>query len=141
MEDSNPLTYPVKCSALKKGGYVVIEGRPCRITDISTSENGEVKLDGMDIFNGKKYKAVSSSNDNMDVPNVSRRDLQVVDISDDGYINLIDDDGTSDNTMKIPTDAVGDDIREKFDNGENFVVTVLYCMNEALLVGTKVLTS
>jgi len=48
-------TYPQQCSALRKGGHVMIKGRPCKIVDMSTSKTGKhghakVHLVALDIF-------------------------------------------------------------------------------------------
>lgn len=137
-------TYPQQCSALRKNGHVVIKGRPCKIVEMSTSKTGKhghakVHLVGIDIFTGKKLEDICPSTHNMNVPNVGRKDYQLVDIADD-FLSLMDDNGETREDIKIPDSDLGKEIREKFDKDEQIMVTIIKAMGEELPIATKPLT-
>ncbi|KAJ4130032.1 translation initiation factor eIF5A [Fusarium equiseti] len=137
------LTYPMQCSALRKNGFVVIKNRPCKIVDMSTSKTGKhghakVHLVATDIFTGKKYEDLSPSTHNMDVPNVSRREYQLLDISDDGFLSLMTDDGDTKDDVPLPDNEVGQKITKLFKEEEKDTnVIVLTSMGEECAMEAK----
>jgi len=135
-------TYPMQCSALRKGGFVMIKGRPCRVVDMSTSKTGKhghakVHLVAMDIFTAKKLEDLCPSTHNMDVPVVKRTDLQLIDISEDGFVSLMSDSGETREDLRIPEGEVGDEIRSRFGADEQVLVTVLSACDEEALIAVK----
>jgi len=135
------LTFPMQCSALRKGGHVVIKGRPCKIVDMSTSKTGKhghakVHLVAVDIFTGKKMEDISPSTHNMDVPNVTRNEYQLVNV-DDGFLNLMTQDGTAKDDVKVPEGEMGKQIQEDFDTGKELLVTIVSAMGEEQAISVK----
>jgi len=136
-------TYPMQCSALRKNGFVVIKNRPCKISEMSTSKTGKhghakVHLVGIDIFTGKKLEELCPSTHNMDVPNVSRKEYQMLDISDDGFLSLMKEDGDLKDDVKVPDGEVGEKIKKLFTVQEKEInVIVLTSMGEQVAIDVK----
>jgi len=136
-------TYPMQCSALRKNGFVVIKNRPCKIVEMSTSKTGKhghakVHLVAIDIFTGKKLEELCPSTHNMDVPNVRRQEYQLLDVTDDDFLSLMSDDGSTKDDVKIPDGDVGDKIKKLFqDEGKDTNVIVLTAMGEETAIDCK----
>ncbi|PGH03774.1 eukaryotic translation initiation factor 5A [Polytolypa hystricis UAMH7299] len=136
-------TYPQQCSALRKNGFVVIKNRPCKIVEMSTSKTGKhghakVHLVAIDIFTGKKLEELCPSTHNMDVPNVSRREFQLLDISEDGFLSLMSEDGSTKDDVKVPDGEIGDKINKLFGEEEKDTnVVVLTAMGEEVAIDAK----
>ncbi|WVN88660.1 eukaryotic translation initiation factor 5A-1 [Cryptococcus depauperatus CBS 7841] len=134
-------TFPMQCSALRKNGHVVIKGRPCKIVDMSTSKTGKhghakVHLVAIDIFTGKKLEDISPSTHNMDVPNVRRKEYQLLNIQD-GFLNLMDTDGNSKDDVKIPDGDIGKGINDDFEASKDLMVTIISAMGEEQAISYK----
>lgn len=144
-------TFPQQCSALRKGGNVMIKGRPCKVVEMSTSKTGKhghakVHLVGIDIFTGKKYEDMSPSTHNMDVPIVRRKDYALIDIADDGFVTLMDTDGAETrNDMKLPEGEMADQIKtgyqkETLEGNREVLCTVQAACGEEAIVSFKLAT-
>lgn len=135
-------TYPMQCSALRKNGFVMLKGRPCKIVEMSTSKTGKhghakVHLVGLDIFTAKKCEDICPSTHNMDVPFVKREDLQLMDISDDGFLTLMGDGGDLREDLKLPDGDLGNQLRSEFDAGREILCTVLKACGEECVIAIK----
>lgn len=62
----------------------------------------------------------------MDVPHVKREDYQLTDISDDGYLTLMSDNGDLREDLKLPDGELGTQLRAEFDNGKELLVSIFY---------------
>lgn len=142
-------TIPMQCSALRKNGFVVLKGRPCKIVEMSTSKTGKhghakVHLVGLDIFTGKKCEDICPSTHNMQVPNVSRKEFEVIDLSEDGFFTLMSEDGDTRDDLKLTEscspnapDAVRELLSAVEASGERVVATVWKALGEELVKELK----
>lgn len=112
-------TYPEQCSKLRKGGYVMIKNRPCKVMEMSTSKTGKhghakVHYVGLDIFTGKKYEDICPSTHSVNVPNVARCEYPIIDVDDDGFIHIMTDNGEI-RQIKGPDKQDPEDIRKQIE--------------------------
>jgi len=71
------------------------------------------------------------------VPVVKRADYQLIDISDDLYLSLMMDSGDLRDDIRLPDGDLGNEIKNKFENNEDLLLTVLSAMGEEMVVATK----
>ncbi|XP_014629812.1 eukaryotic translation initiation factor 5A3 isoform X1 [Glycine max] len=111
-------TYPQQAGTIRKNGYIVIKGRPCKVVEVSTSKTGKhghakCHFVGIDIFTAKKLEDIVPSSHNCDVPHVNRTDYQLIDIAEDGFI------------------------KDGFAEGKDLVVSVMSAMGEEQICALK----
>jgi len=142
-DSGGALTYPMQCSALRKNGYCMMKGHPCKIVDMSTSKTGKhghakVNLVGIDIFDGKKYEDMSPSTHNMEVPNVNRKEYTLIDVTEEGFLSLMDEAGeVRDDLHCNHNRELMDEIQKKFDAGDEMMITVLQAMDKEVPMAIK----
>jgi translation initiation factor 5A len=138
------ITRPMEASRIKKGGHLVIRGKPCKVlffSAVKTGKHGHTKITftGKDIFTGKKHRAIVQSNHKTPVPFVLNANWEINDI-DGKALTLIDDKGNQKSDLNLPTypDAMSHEIRDAWADGENIVkVTVQSALGIEQVVAWK----
>lgn len=146
-ESGASLTYPQQAGTIRKNGYLVINNRPCKVVDVSTSKTGKhghakCHFVAIDIFTGKKYEDLTPSSHNCDVPNVSRAEYTLIDINDEGYLSLMEESGATRDDLRLPTgtdeaDKLAELIKAEFAEGKEIVVSVLKAMGDEMVNSMK----
>lgn len=104
-----------------------------------TGKHGHAKVHmiGIDIFTGRKYEDVVPSTHNVEVPNISRIEMQLVSIDDEGFATLMDESGDLKEDLRIPEDDVGEQIRKYFEEGVDVLVGICKAMGEEKILSVK----
>mmetsp|Transcript_4215 Transcript_4215/g.5546 ORF Transcript_4215/g.5546 Transcript_4215/m.5546 type:complete len:161 (-) Transcript_4215:300-782(-) len=122
-------TIPMEAGQVKKGGYMMIKGKPCKILTISvskTGKHGHAKCNflAVDIFTGKKLEDMIPSTHGTTVPIVNKTEWEIIDIDEEGALTLMDEGGNQKTDMNLPDfpDTLGEDIRNAWSGGDNSVM-------------------
>lgn len=143
-------TYPKQCSALRKNEFVMIKGRPCKVScllprvvscafddsnvnalqvvEMSTSKTGKhghakVHLVALDIFTNKKLEDICPSTHNMDCPVVKRKEYQLLAVNEDGFVSLMDlESCDTKDDLRLPEGELGAQIKDAFEKDENGIL-------------------
>ena len=131
-------TYPISCGDVKKGSYIVLKDRPCKVVDFKhfkVGKHGSAKtnITAIDIFNGKKYEQLSPASHTVQVPEIKRTPYTLIDIDKDGYLTLMDKQGNSRQDLKLPDETEEDQklserIKAAHDEGKELIITVVECL-------------
>jgi len=138
-------TIPMEAGAIKKGGFIMIKGRPCKVINIAVSKTGKhghakCNFTATDIFTGKKLEDMVPSSHGTTVPIVTKTEWEIIDISEDGELTLMDEGGNQKIDVNLPTvpEGFGEEIEKAWDGGENTItVTVQAAVGEEQIVAYK----
>ena len=91
-------TYPMEAGQIRKGGFIMIKGRPCKVSDVSTSKTGKhghakCHFVANDIFTGKKVEDLVPAGHTTSVPFVKKEEFQCIDVDEDDFVTLLTADG------------------------------------------------
>mmetsp|Transcript_2853 Transcript_2853/g.2678 ORF Transcript_2853/g.2678 Transcript_2853/m.2678 type:complete len:161 (+) Transcript_2853:31-513(+) len=134
----------VSAGSLHKGDLVMIKGHPSRVVSFSTAKTGKhgsakAMVTGIDIFNGNKYECTFSTGDMVDAPDTKKREFQLINIDDDGFVTLLFDNGETKEDLKLPEDKeVADKMKQIFEAGEKeCIVTVLEALGKEQIINAR----
>jgi translation initiation factor 5A len=112
--------------------------------DYSTSKTGKhghakANITGVDIFTGRKYEDISPTSHNMLQPIVTRKDYQLVDVDEEGFVTMMDDKNDTRSDLRIDpnSDETHKKLKEDFDEGKDLLVTVLAAMSTEKIIAVK----
>ncbi|VDL90439.1 unnamed protein product [Schistocephalus solidus] len=127
---------PILCGALRKNGYVIMKGRPCKVVEASASKTGKhgsakINFVGIDIFTNKKYEECRPSSHTVYQPVINRQEATVLSVESDGYLQLMLKDGTTRDDIHAG-DLLSEvtEKLEKLGDGEVLMVNILSAMDE-----------
>mmetsp|Transcript_3541 Transcript_3541/g.5187 ORF Transcript_3541/g.5187 Transcript_3541/m.5187 type:complete len:159 (-) Transcript_3541:144-620(-) len=125
-------TIPCEAGQVKKGGYMMIKGKACKVISISvskTGKHGHAKCNflAVDIFTGKKLEDMVPSTHGTTVPIVNKLEWEIIDIGDDGELTLMDENGEQKTDINLPLvpDDMAKGIRDAWAEGENQVMVTV----------------
>nr|AZL94373.1 putative N-acetyl-beta glucosaminidase [Nephromyces sp. MMRI]AZL94374.1 putative N-acetyl-beta glucosaminidase [Nephromyces sp. MMRI] len=141
-------TYPMQAGSVRKQGHVMLKDHPCKVVDFSTSKTGKhghakAHIIGLDIFTGKKFEDICPTSHNIDVPIVKRTEMQLIDITSDGFCSLLYENGDTKDDLIMPRDNegnlddVGKQIQSMFEEGKSILVTVIAACGQEKIISVK----
>ncbi|PNH05000.1 Eukaryotic translation initiation factor 5A-2 [Tetrabaena socialis] len=144
------LTYPQQAGTVRKNGHMVIQGHPCKVVDVSTSKTGKhghakCNFTAVDIFTSKKYEDICPSSHNVDVPNISRKEYTCIDVTDEGVVSLMEENGTVRDDLFLPkgtedADKLSELILQLWEEQKEMSITVVKAMGIEMIMSLKVVT-
>jgi len=108
--------------ALKPGRFVLIDGEPCRVLNVTTSVAGKhgsakARLEAMGIFDGKRRSIVKPADEEIEVPIIEKRGAQVIAILGD-HVQLMDLETYETFEVPMPED---ENLKERIKEGAEVI--------------------
>ena len=101
----------VEVNSLKIGGFILLEGTPCKIVSIKAGKGGKhgsakARIEGIGIVDGRRRTMVTPTHARVEVPIIEKKTAQIVSISGD-KANCMDTDTYEMFEMEIPDELKG----------------------------------
>ncbi|AYV81692.1 MAG: putative eukaryotic translation initiation factor 5A-1 [Harvfovirus sp.] len=132
MSDTNEMPEnctPVEASDIKKGRYILIKGRPCKIIDAThhkTGKHGHIKasLVGLDLLNHKKCLTSVPGHAKMHEFDIEKNEYQLISMNED-FLDCLDADNVE-HKIRINSDSdMYKEIDKEYQSGKTINVIVI----------------
>ena len=148
-------TYPMEAGQIRKGGYIMIKGRPCKVSDVTSSKTGKhghakCHFVAIDIFSGKKMEDLVPAGHTTSVPFVKKEEFQCIDCDEDGFVTVMTASGDTRSDLKLPSemnpappgaDELSQKIRDLLGEEKDFYVIMQSACGIEQIMDTKVMTN
>lgn len=148
-------TYPQEAGQIRKGGHIMIKGRPCKVTEVTSSKTGKhghakCHFVAQDIFTGKKMEDLIPAGHTAAVPFVKKLEYQCLDVDEDGFVTCMDEKGETKADLKLPieiqpsppgAEKLSQDIQDKLANEVDFYIIVQLACGIEQIIDIKVMTN
>ena len=139
----------VLVNTLRKPGYCMIRGQPCKITEINqkckatNKGNDRIHLVGVHMVTGKKYEDTLLATLPIDQIVVKREFYDVLDVdTHEGTVSVLTKSGDTKDDLNLEKsdnpnekyNSVCTDLVKRFEDGEELKVTVQVAMGEETIV-------
>ena len=148
-------TYPMEAGQIRKGGFIMIKGNPCKVSDVSTSKTGKhghakCHFVAIDIFSGKKMEDLVPAGHTTSVPFVKKEEFQCIDCDEDGFVTVMTASGETRSDLKLPSemnptppgaDELSQKIRDLLGEEKDFYVIMQSACGIEQIMDTKLMTN
>merc|ERR1712179_475064 len=150
-QDAREGTVPISAGSIRKGMYVMLKGKPCKVTDYSTAKVGKhgsakAKVIGVSIFDDTKNEEICPTSHNMLQPVVTRTTYQFMGLSanDPEYAMLFNIEANPDEQLRqdvrMPTNdpAKTQQMVDAVENGKYVSVVIISAVGEEKILTGEV---
>jgi len=148
-------TYPMEAGQIRKGGFIMIKGNACKVSDVSTSKTGKhghakCHFVAIDIFSGKKMEDLVPAGHTTAIPFVKKLEYQCIDVDEDGFLTVMTAEGDTRSDLKVPSEVTPEPpdaakttelIKTYLKEEKDFYVIVQAAIGKEVVMDTKVMTS
>ena len=145
-QDQENFTYPREAGDCKKGDYIVLKGGPCKIVETHANNTGKhghskSKIIAINIFTGCKVEEVMPSSQQVECPEVEKKDFELVSIEANDSVTFLNEKGEYIENLKLPginqlNDFVSK-LKKDYEKGMKILLSITKAMGKLQIVGYR----